>query len=400
MIQAIHPHRSATSIEADVVVIGAGFAGAASAYHLARQGVKRVIVLDKENAPGVHSSGRNASMIRQVVSEPTLAEMGRRGAATIRELAQELDDSSLFQASGSILIANEEKRPQLEKDANHARDHGIEIELWDEETTFDKYPTLRDIVSPGVIERACFCPSDGVVDIGALLSLYLDRARDGGAQVFLGAGVSAIHSANGKVEGVQFGETEVRAPIVVNASGGWARPLGDMAGASPVPLRPTRRHIFMTHDLRKLPSELPFVWDLGREIYFRPENGSAMLSPCDETHENADLQTDAIGDFARRLLRAKVRDQFPGFADVDIARGWSGIRTLTDDGLFMIGPDPRLEGFIWAAGLGGHGLTASSAVGELVANIVADPNKNENNPHRPSRFSPQRMREIASVQRV
>jgi D-arginine dehydrogenase len=400
MIHALNQNPAPSSMEADVAIIGAGFAGAATAYHLARRGVKRVVVLDKENAPGVHSSGRNAAMVRQVVPRPELAEMGRRGGAAIRAIAKESAQGGFFRQTGSLLFASAERAAKLESDARDALDHNVEVEIWDAATTYEKFPILEKFIAPGIIERACYCPSDGVVDISALLSHYLDAARQVGAQVFLGAGVSEILNTNGKIEGVRFGETEIRTPVVVNAAGGWARPMGDMAGAAPVPLRATRRHLFITNEVEGLPRDLPFVWDLDLEVYFRPEAGGVMMSPCDETHENADLQSDAVHNFAIRLLHTKIRDRFPGFIDVDIARGWSGIRTLTEDGLFMIGPDPKLEGFVWAAGLGGHGLTTSSAVGELVAELILDPDKNEENPHRPGRFSAQRMREIAAVHRI
>lgn len=400
MIQSGTQSNFSNRIEADVAIVGAGFAGAAAAYHLTAKGISRIVVLDKEERTGVHSSGRNAAMVRQVTSDAINNEMTRHGAAAIREFASRDGWKHLFRPSGSLLLARHEKREQLEIDANDARANGLDVELWDAETTLERYPSLKKIIDPQLVGSACFCPSDGVVDIEALLDFYLTTAQERGAQVILGAGVSEVFVNESRVEGLRFGETEVRAQVVVNAAGGWARPIGDMAGAAPVPLRATRRHIYVTKEIDSVPPELPFVWDLEREVYFRPEAGGVMLSPCDEGHENRNLQTDEVRSFALRMLRAKVRDQFPGLADFEVARSWSGIRTLTEDGRLMIGPDPKLKGFFWAAGLGGHGLTVSSAVGELTAELIETPARNESNPHRPTRFTPERMREIAAIQRV
>ncbi|HEX7227250.1 MAG TPA: FAD-dependent oxidoreductase, partial [Candidatus Binatia bacterium] len=73
-------------VSSDCVIIGAGFAGAATAYHLARRGLNDIILLEQEAIPGFHSSGRNAAMIRQCVSEPALFDLTRDGAAFLRNL--------------------------------------------------------------------------------------------------------------------------------------------------------------------------------------------------------------------------------------------------------------------------------------------------------------------------
>src|SRR3970040_1600987 len=90
----------------EYVVIGAGFAGAATAYHLARRGVTDVLVLEQEALPGFHSSGRNAAMIRQCVPDAALLTLARNGAAFLRELPPDWPEPVQFKQNGSLLLGS------------------------------------------------------------------------------------------------------------------------------------------------------------------------------------------------------------------------------------------------------------------------------------------------------
>ena len=127
---------------ADVVVIGAGFVGIATALHIARLAPGRtVILLEREAAPGLHSSGKNAAMIRQVTSEETVSELARRGAEAIRRLCPE---QSLLRPTGSLLVAREDKAAQLERDIAHARAAGLEVERIEPAVAKERFPALRE----------------------------------------------------------------------------------------------------------------------------------------------------------------------------------------------------------------------------------------------------------------
>ncbi|MGQ9589450.1 MAG: NAD(P)/FAD-dependent oxidoreductase [Planctomycetota bacterium] len=372
---------------ADFVVIGAGFVGAATAFHLARLAAgSRVVLLEREGAAAVHSSGRNAGMIRQVTSEEAVSELARKGAEAIRLLAEAApaaapSERPLFLPTGSVLVAAGEKAAQLERDIAHARAAGIPVERLDAAPAKERFPALRD----ASFELACHAPSDGVVDLPALARRYLERARSLGVEAIFGAGVEAIRTRGGRVTGVRAGGSEIETRTVVDAAGAWASEVAELAGAARIPLRPRRRHIFVTESLPWVPPDWPFHWDIATEVYFRPEEGGLLLSPCDEA-DPGNKRSDAADPAACELLRAKLSRQFPRLADLPVRRAWSGLRTLSPDGRFVLGPDPEVEGFFWAAGLGGHGVTASSSAGEIAATLVLDPGRDASNPHSPSRF--------------
>ena len=175
-------------ISAECVIIGAGFAGAATAYHLARRGVADVILLEQEAIPGFHSSGRNAAMIRQCVSEPALFDLTRDGAAFLRNLPGDWPDPVQFKQNGSLLLGSADSWKKLQKEAEIGRNLGVEVELWTTTQARRHVAALQDAQFDGAV----WCASDGIVDIHVLLSGYLKYATAHGAKLHYGADVFAI----------------------------------------------------------------------------------------------------------------------------------------------------------------------------------------------------------------
>ena len=351
-------------ISAECVIIGAGFAGAATAYHLARRGVADVILLEQEAIPGFHSSGRNAAMIRQCVSEPALFDLTRDGAAFLRNLPGDWPDPVQFKQSGSLLLGSADGWKKLQKEAEIGRSLGVEVELWTTTQARQHVAALQDAQFDGAV----WCATDGVVDIHGLLSGYLKYATAHGSKVHFGADVFAIRRTAHGVFELRTKNQMVTTPILINASGAWANVVAQMAGASALPLRPYRRHLFTSPPLTWVDSHWPFVWDVTHDIYFRPEGEGLLLCACDQQQlAPGDPPLDpTIGE----VLAEKIQRYMPALEGVSIHKYWAGFRTISSDGRFVIGWDPHIEGFFWVAGLGGHGVTTSSAVGALAADLI------------------------------
>ncbi|HWO40405.1 MAG TPA: FAD-dependent oxidoreductase, partial [Candidatus Eisenbacteria bacterium] len=165
---------------ADYVVIGAGFGGAAVAYHLARRDAGDILLLEREPIPGYHASGRNAAMIRQCVPDPAVLALAREGAAFLRQLPGDWPVPVGFKQQGSLLLASAEGWGRLKREVELGRRLGIEVDLWTPEQARRMVPALAG----ATLDGAAWCPSDGVLDIHALLSGYLRYASDRGARVF------------------------------------------------------------------------------------------------------------------------------------------------------------------------------------------------------------------------
>lgn len=349
---------------ADCVVIGAGFAGAATAYHLTRNGARNVVVLEQEAVPGVHSSGRNASMVRQVVADAALAKLTEEGAAFLRSPPPDFPEPPRFEQNGSMLLGSGEGWRRLARDAEMARGLGMSVECWTRDRAVAYVPALEG----AEFEGAVWCATDGVVDIHALLTGYLKGARAAGAEIRYRSRVRSIDVHAGRVAGVATDDGTIKTDRIVDAAGPWALTVAGLAGAVEAPLQPCRRHLYVTSPMPWVDRKWPFVWDVTHEFYFRPDSGGLLLCPCDqEEMAPCDAQTDEA---VAEILFEKIRRYLPALSDVAIRKHWAGLRTLSADGRFIIGPDPKVKGFFWVAGLGGHGVTTSSAVGSLAARII------------------------------
>jgi D-arginine dehydrogenase len=366
---------------AKYVIIGAGLAGMSTAFHLAASGETGVLVLEQEEVPGLHSSGRNAAMVRQVVPERKILSLAREGADFIRGKAARWPDPAPFAPNGSLLVASGERWKSLQAEGGWTAASGAETEVWTRERICGRVPCAEG----GDFEAGVWCPSDGVTDAGQLLGGFSRQARERGVRLLTACPVLGIETREGKVTGVRTNRGTIEAGTVVNAGGPWAGVVGRMAGALAVEFKPMRRHLYYTGNLDWADPRWPYVWDVAREVYFRPESAGLLLCPCDETPAEPGLpNTDPA---AQDLLAEKLTRSFPRLLEVPLARAWAGLRTFTPDRLFMIGWDPRIEGFYWVAGLGGHGVTTSPAVGRLAAEELLDPARRSRSPFAPSRFA-------------
>lgn len=158
----------------------------------------------------------------------------------------------------------------------------------------------------------------------------------------------------------------IDARCVVLAAGAWVQSLGHEAGASPRSFTPIHRHLFVTEPIADLDRDAPFVWHLGaEELYVRPEGSGYLISGCDETAvepHDARVAPGAIDQLAAKLIRVA-----PRLAELGIARSWACLRTFSETRRPVVDWDAARPWLLWVAGLGGHGATASAAIGESAA---------------------------------
>jgi glycine/D-amino acid oxidase-like deaminating enzyme len=344
-----------------VIIIGAGFAGAATAWALGQTNSGPGIIVEREPTPGVHASGRNAALMRVVETDPVMLTIALRSVARIRQLAD--GDGELIRSTGSLTLAGRGNLPRLEAAHDALRQARVASELMPLRDARQRFAFLERMH----FEAALWCPADGVVDIHALLMTYLEQAKAKHFDLHTGCGADRLLIEGSRVVGVAVGDAEVRADVVVDATGAWAGLL--TRERSPLPLQPLRRHLYVSGPLTYVRRNWPYVWLLDGEAYLRAEGDGLLLSPCDETPWLPGAPpTDST---TAMLLAEKLSRCAPGLADLTLRRSWACLRTFAPDRRPVIGPDPVLQGLYHVSGLGGSGMTASAAVGELAAATIA-----------------------------
>lgn len=352
----------------DVVIVGSGFAGAATAYHLSRHFEGSILILEREQVPGVHASGRNASLILQSVADTAIR---RVVAASARQYAARSDALGFLQ-TGSLLLGTPERLETLREPDR------IPSRLRTPAAVHARLPLLDG----HRFEAALETPGDGVIDIWALLQHYLAGARARGVTLRLSCEVREI--VGGAPFRIETNRGRLQATRLINAAGAWASDLAAMAGATPLPLTPWKRHLFALENVASVDSEWPFVWNLEPEFYFRPDAKGLLFSLCDEEKALAlePVVTAGVTERAAEL----IWQQLPALRDTVKRDVWSCFRTKTPDGRFLIGWDPQCDGFFWVAGLGGHGVGSSWDAGRIAASVFLGEDCESGAPFAPERL--------------
>jgi glycine/D-amino acid oxidase-like deaminating enzyme len=337
---------------AEILIVGGGIAGLSTAFHLARASRRDILLVEREDLPGFYASGHNAGICRQLTGR------AEHTAFTIQG-RNRLAEASLLSPTGGYLLGAEE---------------GGTAALAAEAEAF-RVPCSRHAGSPFpdlAATEHLLLPTDGLIDIHALLRHCAEGARSLGARLRFGCQVEEIH-AEGDGFHVVTDQGPIGARTLVNAAGGWAGEIGRMAGGRPIPFAPLRRHLVWSK--APYPADRPYTWWADRPLYLRPESGGVLLCACEEQEVSVPARGLQPGtdDSVLEALAASLRALDPSLAEAPIARFWCGLRTFAPDRRFVLGPDPVNPRLFWVAGLGGHGMTSGLAVGEAAARAILHP---------------------------
>lgn len=346
---------------ADVVVIGAGIAGASAAWHLAEHAA--VAILEQEDQPGTHATGRSAALFTETFGPPPVRALVSAGRAFLSSTPDGFAAGPLLSDRGVLWVARPEDEELLDEKERDAAHGSVEASRLNAEGCRDLVSVLKgDVIVAGLHE-----PGAMAIDVDALLQGYLRGSRDRGAVLHLKAPVTGIERHQGRWR-VAAGDHHWDCDVVVNAAGAWCDRVAAMAGAAPLGLRPLRRSVFVFPPPPGLDiAAWPLVADIAGRYYFEPSGGLILASPADEI-------PDEPGD-----ARPEVEDIALGVSEIEAAtelrvrgvrRTWAGLRTFAPDGVPVAGFDPDHPGFFWLAGQGGYGIKTAPALGQFTAALV------------------------------
>jgi len=362
-----------------IVIIGAGIAGAATAYFLAQKGARNIVLVEREKIAGTQSTGRNAAILRTMIPEPLLNRLACQSAEFYHHPPAGFSSEQLVDKVGVYLAAGGKHIDTLNAwcDANPES----KVERGGAARMYEQVPLLA-----AGLEAVAYKPDDGVLDVHSILQGYIRGARRSGAELRLGCEFLNLKTQNGLILGIETSDGFIETSKVVVANGGWASISSAFNGYS-LPFTPYRRHLAVTEPLRQVDPRWPVIWIVGEEFYFRPESGGLLLSACDTVKITPD-QAEKTDPAQVERIAAKASVWLPSLLDAQIARAWSGMRTFAPDEHFVVGADPRLKGLFWVAGLGGHGITCAPVIGSIAADWITE--GRSNHPAAPV-MSPERL---------
>lgn len=338
----------------DFAIVGAGIAGVSLAARLAAHG--SVLLLERENQPGAHSTGRSAAMFMESYGPPQARALTRASRATY--LAPAL--LPILSPRGVLYVAWQGQEALF--DAMATADAGLEHV--DTATALTRVPVLR---AEGLI-GALAEPDAMDIDVDALLQGWLARARQQGAVLWADAELAAAQR-HGSRWTLQLADGRTAdAGVLVNAAGAWADTVAQAAGSAPLGLQPKRRSAF-TFDA---PAGLnhrgwPTVGGVDEAWYFKPDAGQLLGSPANADPVGPhDVQPEAL-DIAQGIAHIEERTTM---AIRRPRRTWAGLRTFAPDGELVIGFDAAAPGFFWLAGQGGYGIQSAAGAAMLAETLI------------------------------
>jgi glycine/D-amino acid oxidase-like deaminating enzyme len=362
--------------KADVIVIGSGGLGAATAYYLSKRKALSIALIDKHDI-GSQTSPRAAGMVSCARKSDLMISLIKDACRKIEAFTEETSQPLDWVHSGSLKIA---RRPQdgevIEADFDRGRRMGLDVEL----ISPDQASRLNPFLRPTGVVAAMRIGDDRYFDPAQVAVGFARAAAARGATVLPKTDVLAVNIDAEKVTGVTTAKGTIESPIVVDAAGAWTRQVAETSGIQ-VPLVPTRQQLIITEPLDGVRADLPMIRIMDAAVYMRPCQGGFLWGVYEEAPRFFDMQslgtTFDIKDMpldieVLRSAATEVQKQLPVLQTAKAREFRGGIPTMTADGHHILGPAPGAEGFYFASGCNVAGLSISPTVGEALAAWIVD----------------------------
>jgi glycine/D-amino acid oxidase-like deaminating enzyme/glycine cleavage system aminomethyltransferase T len=369
-----------------VVVIGGGIAGVSCAYHLAREGVRDVVLVEKgELTSG--STHHAAGLVTQFNPSPTMMRFRRYSVQLYEELG-------VFEQVGSLRIASShDSLLELRRGVSRARAIGLDAELVGPEEARALFPAITDRELYGAV----WMPGDGAVDPHIATYAVASAARDLGVEIRTRTLVTGIDVRDGAVRAVETEEGEIECELVVNATGMWAPRVAAMVGTFACSIPVDHQHIALhAVEGHELPRDSPCFRDTDNLVYGKAESGGVLFggyepNPVSRWEDGVPWDHGARvlpPDHERfaQLMAGAVR-RFPFLDEAGVTALVCHPDAMTPDGNPLLGPMPGVRGFWTAAGLSLNGFGGAGGLGKALAELVTSGEAEVDvQPYRPWRF--------------
>lgn len=352
----------------DVVLVGGGIMGCATAFELSRRGVKVAVVEKGALASG--STGRSSAIVRQHYSNEVTARMARWALDVFHDFDERVGGDAGFVNAGFLVLVPAEDGEGLRENVALQQSVGIDTRVVSPEE-------IRELL-PGVaasdLVAAAWEPGAGYADPHLTTSGFAAAAKRNGARFLLNREVTGVRFAGGRVAGVDTSAGPLGAGAVVNCAGPWGGRVAAMAGLE-VPIASCRAQVAVFGRPEDQRGAHPVVLDFAHASYFRPETGDLMLlgliDPSEaEDRVDPDEYPEHSDDAFDLDVGARWVQRCPSMESAERRRGYAGLYAVTPDWHPVIDEAPAGSGHFLCAGFSGHGFKLGPAVGRLTADLV------------------------------
>jgi glycine oxidase len=365
----------------EVVVVGGGIAGSAVALELREQGA--AVNLVDAARPGAAATGASAGMLAPQYESSgrsplfDLLVRARSFFAGFAESVQELSRQRIAVRWDGMLVANRSAEEHAGAEAAVAwqRAAGQPAELLGADRACQLQPGLDPAVASWV-----WLPGEGQADSQQLAAALPDALAAAGVRVIAGRRVAELVARGGRVAGVRLEDGRVLvADAVVLAAGAWSGSIGGLP--RPLPVRPVRGHLL------RFPGggvDVRPILALHEGRYLVPRDDGTLLagSTMDDVGFDRSLSEEGMA-----TVRRAAATLLPALGNVEPMERWADLRPIMADGLPVLGPDPDLEGLLYATGYGRNGILLGPLAGRIVADLLMGRDPDED--WRP--FAPDRL---------
>jgi len=362
--------------QAQVVIIGGGIVGCSVAYHLAKRGCREVLLLERKRLT-CGTTWHAAGLVGQLRATHNLTRLAQYTTQLYEGLERETGQATGFTQVGSIAVAASEARfEELKRGASMARCFGLEVQLLSPGAAKERWPLLS---IEGLV-GAVFLPKDGRTNPVDTTQALARGARLGGVRIAEDVRVTGIRAARGRVSGVTTDAGEVRAQVVVNCAGMWAREVGGWADVS-VPLHAAEHFYIVTQPIAGLASSLPVLRDADACSYFKEDAGKLLVGwfepqakPWGQGGIPENFAFDQLpADLAHiEPLFAAAMHRVPALESAGVQVFFNGPESFTPDDRYLLGEAPELHGLYVAAGFNSIGIQSAGGAGKVLADWIVD----------------------------
>jgi sarcosine oxidase subunit beta len=352
---------------AGAVVIGGGAMGVSTAYHLATAGVEDVVLLEREAAFGLGSTGRCAGGFRHQFSSEVNVRLSLESVRMIRTFSETHGLPLDVHVDGYLFLVRDEAAwVAYQAAAAMQVALGARVDLL---TPAEAAELVPGLAVDGVI-GATFGPDDGIADPSGLTNGYATLARRAGATLETGRSVIAIRTSDdgGRVVGVEAVDGPIDAPIVVLAAGVWAPALTATVGVD-LPVTPEPRQLVVTTPFPGRPDRRTLVIDTATMFFFHREGDGLLMSRA-PLRPQVTFETALDDRFVAEELLPYAIKILPAVEAASLATTWTGLYEMSPDHDAILGPVDGLDGLLLAAGFSGHGFQHAPIVGRILAELA------------------------------